>query len=87
MKLIRSLLRLSVLALVIASLSVIGQGQNAKSSSASGASPQQTDLPTTIAAMVDREISDVEKQVVDAAKAIDCFMNFVEATQPLSFKR
>jgi hypothetical protein len=57
--------------LVVTILAMTAPGQGAKTNTTASAAPaQQPDLPTTIAAMVDREISDVEKQVVEAAEAM-----------------
>jgi DinB superfamily len=58
----------SVLCLTAAMvLSMAGHGMKAVAASAPQAQPSQ---PPTLAAMVDREISAVEKQVVDAAEAM-----------------
>src|SRR5262249_10245340 len=75
MKIVRIFSRSAMLVVSVTlttiALPVICLGQGTKSSSTTN-TPQtpQPDLPATIAAMVDREISDVEKQVIDAAEAM-----------------
>lgn len=65
MKLLQVLL---LSAMLISALTALGQ--SAKGAAASGTPQAQLELPATIAAMVDREISAVEKEVVDAAEAM-----------------
>jgi len=56
--------------LAAAALNVAALGQATKSVSTTSAPQAQQPEPTaTISSMVDREISDVEKQVIDAAEA------------------
>ena len=56
-----------VTALLVLTASGFGQGTK---SSASGSAAQPAQTPTTIAALVDRAISSVEKQLVDVAEAM-----------------
>ncbi len=73
MKSMRIFLLLATLIFVVAILAMTALGQSTSTKSSTNATApqaQQTQLPATIASMVDREISDVEKQVVEAAEAM-----------------
>jgi|SRR5579863_4241372 len=78
MKSIRIFLRSAMFVVAMTTLTVaaltataLGQSTGSKASTtASAAAAQPPDLPTTLAGMVDREVSDVEKQVVEAAEAM-----------------
>lgn len=58
------------LVLALLALTVSVSGQNAKPQTSTPAQAQQPELPKTIAAMVDRQISTIEKQVIEAAEAM-----------------
>jgi DinB superfamily len=66
MKLMRIFLPLAVLAFTVAAV-----GQGPTSATASGSAPQaQPSPPPTVASIVDREISTIEKQIVEVAEAM-----------------
>lgn len=57
--------------LAVTTLAATALGQNTRTKTSTTApQAQQPEIPATIASMVDREISDVEKQVVEAAEAM-----------------
>ncbi len=58
------------LLLTMIAFAAIASAQNAKSATPSAPQAQSPQLPATIAAMVDRNISAVEKQVIEAAEAM-----------------
>jgi hypothetical protein len=68
MKPARALFRSTLFSLVVTAVVTSAFAQGTKSTTATGA--PQAQLPATIAEMVDREVSDVERQVVDAAEAM-----------------
>src|SRR5881398_3928877 len=49
---------------------VAAAGQDTRSAAAASSAPQSPQSPPTIASIVDREISTVEKQIVEAAEAM-----------------
>jgi DinB superfamily len=67
---LRILLRSAQLIVAVTTLAATAFGQNAKNKAPSAPQAQQPQLPATIASMVDREISAVEKQIIDAAEAM-----------------
>lgn len=71
MKPMRSFMLLSMQAFAVIVLAQITLGQATRNSTTMGSpQAQRPELPATLASMVDREISEVEKQLVDAAEAM-----------------